>query len=363
MHHSLKLMAAITAALGLCVFTSCKQTSTSSHMGEILITGGQGFSLEEYPDYLAFIKIQSKTSSTTSWCSGVQLAPHFIITTATCLYPDLTPREAHKQKNHLIASIQYVSHISRGSRREPVKIRSIASSEISSVDIYPGYMMDIIDKSIKLHDLALISTSTKSSASFIELASTPLHDIHEVVVYGFGKSIHDNNLSSSTHNRFRRTLATKNDDYFAKILNKLNSPKLVSTLGQLAASEKRQAHEQLTQSIADLNQVFGDPETSTFMVTTKRKGITIEKPGICPEDQGGAVVIKTSGRDQLVGITGSYQSNLDHSSTTGIYIDSNILARAMEPFFCYPHSQVLFLPPYHKWIESTMARRSYHRNR
>ena len=357
MHQSLKL----TAVLGvLALLTSCK-TSPSSQMGEILITGGEGFSLEEYPHYMAFIKVHSKTPPATSWCSGVRVAPQFIITTATCLYPELTPREALKQKSHHITSVQYVSHITNDSRRERVKVHSIASSEILSVDIYPGYMMDVIDGSIKLHDLVLISTFTKGSdttSSFIELASTNLHDIDQVVVYGFGKSIHDSNLSSSTHNRFRRTLATKNPDYFAKLLSKLDSPKMVSTLGQLAASEKKQTHKQLTQSISHLNQVFEDPETSTFMVTTKRKSITtIEKPGICPEDQGGAVITRTSGKDQLVGIVGSYQSNLDHSSTTGIYIDSNLLAKAMEPFFCYPHSQALFLPPYHKWIKSTMARR------
>lgn len=346
--------------------SSCKLTSTSQNQTATpSVFSGQVHLLSDYPRAISLIGIHHQNQK--SWCSGVRVAPHFILTTASCLYPSHTPSQLRDLpfEQHHISVIQYVDHITSHPRKDSqAVVHSIKASGIFGVDIYPAVMRDPGVHALQLHDLALISTTlspTQDEDSYIPLLSTFLPTATREIfhVYGFSRSIHKSDLAQSTKNAFRSTKATLSTTYFSQLAKHAQTLKPSPSLNNIEKKQQMDYRKQLVTELNHMSQIFNEADSGAVVIRTIHENLLKPVPGICKEDQGGAIVYTDSdGNSSLYAIMGTLQPIKEKTSLSPFIANNNLITSLFNLLICPPYSQAFVIARYADWITTTIKKRA-----
>ena len=340
------------------------------HSSKPFLISADTASLADYPAFVVLISTRHGLSK--KHCSGVRIAPHFVVTSASCLFPnqdleDITPENASEQ--HVISSLQFLS-LGAKTDDSDIKVRTIRRGGIYRVDVHPYWAKANLEHTeLMIHDLALI-THTQDEGdnknAFIPLADD-IDWSSTLTLYGMAKSIEQGDLSKSKDAMFAKALANKDDDFFRHLIEKINEKEKTTELASIITEDSTKDEEittldaekerekaaliKITQTYTELDEFFKQTPTS-LMVSTKNEEELRLPPGICREDRGGPVVAEGS----LVAIIGDY-TNKNWESKSRKKTLANLIANAMVDFtFCHSNTQIHSIAPHKEWLESLMKK-------
>ena len=355
-------MTAMTITIG-CKSIEDKSPKSSS---DLLVTFGEKHTLADFPSWIVLIK-NAPPDAAPFMCSGVRIAPHFILTTASCLYPQakLNPAELiHKPyRQHNITAIQYIA----SAPAAEATIVNLTPSQIYGVDIYHGIMKDPMINTLHLHSLALITTtdSTTGDDQFITIAPdhTQLSQLTGMQLYGFNHGFPvsdiDLDLKDNINQLLRSAGITLITDYFTNLYHRVIELKPNPNLNELSKQTEREYREQLANDFIYMNQLLDNDESGMFIIQTQAQHKLAPEPGVCSEDQGAPITHTPPNSLQplLIGLVAHAQYNYEKSSLSPYMSDDDFISSLFNLFTCSQFSQAYFIPFYLDWITSTMAKR------
>ena len=372
LHPILTIIKLNILSVWLIVAMSCKYMGhhPPESSSDLLVTFGEDHTLDDFPSWVVLIK-NIPPQAPPFICSGVRISPNFILTTASCLYPqsNMNPAELKYKPyhQHHIAAIQYIApSIPSADQAAEATIVNLTPSQIYGVDIYHGIMKDPMIKTLNLHSLALVTTTDSGGGDdqFIDIA--PDHtQLTTMRLYGFnhGFPFRDTDLSFNKDKNINHLLRSTNltliTDYFTNLYHRVIELKPNPHLTELGKQAERRHREQLAEDFQYMNQLLHDDDSGMFIIQTQAQHELAPDPGVCSEDQGAPITHTPSNSHQplLVGLVAHAQYNYEKSSLSPYLSDSDLITSLFDSFTCSQFSQAYFIPFYLNWITSTMAMR------
>lgn len=332
-----------------------------------------GSSRAEYPGFISLITLKPP-AAVKKFCSAVRIAPNFLLTSASCLSTQPTPR---RPGDHHIVSIQYISAAT--AQTDTFAVTTLSPSQILAVDTFPQYTRDSTIPFLALHDLAIITTTAPPSAQgeFIRLASqditlAELTDAAALRIYSLDIATITSVLSDG-YIQLPHGMGVLAPDLFGNFKTNINK---IDPQQSTSPQNVRKRQALLLNQLEYLTTLFADHQRGLFMLrsSSPRSATTVTPPPmaagpptllrLCSHDAGGAVtIIGADGEQQLVGILGDFgrRAQLEYNFLINpqkhmIYTKNpvNVLLNSM---ICPDFTSVSFVPPYHDWINQMISMR------